>query len=280
MRPNKLLTYPIFLFVLVFLLSAQNTYADHLKGGWIKYVYLGESGGKAQYTISFYQYSDCSEPEKVDAGIYLAIYDAGTMNEFPVDFVTMTKLTTEKKDNFGPCFQNPPTVCYLVAEYTTNISLPLNSGGYILTVQRCCRIAGIANVPSSNTYGLTYSVTIPGGNNRNNNSPVFDFNDANAICYNSPFTFDFSAEDLDGDSLVYSLCSGLTGGTQFDPVVANPPPPPYATIPYTTPYTGQKPLGPSVSIDPQQEYFPVMHRQNWAHSLWPYVWMNTGMVFI
>ena len=127
------------------------------------------------------------------------------------------QLTTETKSNFGPCFQNPPTVCYIVAEYTDYYSLPAKLAGYILAVQRCCRIAGIANVPNSNTTGLTYTVTIPGGSNSNNNSPVFAFNDTAAICFNSPFSFDFSATDIDGDSLVYSLCSGLSGGTQFDP---------------------------------------------------------------
>lgn len=245
----KFFIYPKLLLVLVFFLSAINTYADHLKGGWIKYVYNGESNGNANYTISFYQYSDCSEPEKVDNGIYLGIYEAGSLKKITVDFVVKSGLTTEKRSDFGPCFQNPPTVCYLVAEYTTNISLPLNEAGYVLSVQRCCRIAGIANVPSSNSYGLTYTITIPGGNNKNDNSPVFDFNDVAAICYGSPFTFDFSAKDIDGDSLVYSLCSGLTGGTQLNPIVDDPSSPPYSVIPYTPPYNGSQPLGSSVTID-------------------------------
>jgi gliding motility-associated-like protein len=251
MRLNKFLSCSIF--VLVFLLSAQHSYADHLKGGWIKYTYIGESGGSVQYKVSFYQYSDCSEPEKVDGSIFLAIYDAGTLNEYYVDNIGLTTLTKESKSDFGPCFQNPPTICYLVAEYTTVLSLPKNTGGYILAAQRCCRIAGIANVPVSNAVGLTYTITIPGGNTSNNNSPVFDFNDANAICFNSPFTFDFSASDIDGDSLVYSLCSGLTGGSQ-DPEHTqpkNPPPPPYQKIPYIYPYSGSQPMGASVSIDPK-----------------------------
>jgi gliding motility-associated-like protein len=226
-------------------------YADHLKGGWIKYTYIGESNGQAQYHVSFYQYSDCSEPEKVDNAIYLAIYDAGSSGLLTVDYVAKTNSPIESKSNFGPCFQNPPTVCYIVAEYTTDISVPENTNGYVLAVQRCCRIAGIANVPASNTVGLTYTITIPGGANRNDNSPVFSFNDTVAVCYNTPFTFDFSAKDIDGDSLVYSLCSGLTGGNQFDPIVENPPPPPYQTIPYISPYSGSQPLGASVSIDPQ-----------------------------
>ncbi|MEP6684576.1 MAG: PKD domain-containing protein [Parafilimonas sp.] len=235
--------------VLIFLLSAQQASADHLKGGWIKYTYLGVNGDKVNYNVSFYQYSDCSEPEKVDNFIYLAVHDVTTSQDINTYTVGRTSLTTEEKNDFGPCFQNPPTVCYLVAEYTTNISMPQNASGYTLTVQRCCRIAGIANVPNSNATGLTYTVTIPGGNYVNNNSPVFSFNDAAAICYGSPFSFDFSATDVDKDSLVYSMCSGLTGGTAIDPVVEKPGPPPYSPILYNLPYSGSNPLGKLVSID-------------------------------
>lgn len=255
MRLNNFFASPALIFLLVFILSATNIYADHLKGGWIKYVYQGQSGDNINYGVSFYQYSDCSEPEKVDAQIFLGIYDASTFRQLTIKAVSKTSLTREEKSDFGPCFQNPPTVCYLVAEYTTTISVPSNAAGYVLSVQRCCRIAGIQNVPSSNTYGLTYTVTIPGDNNRDNNSPVFDFNDANAICYGTFFSFDFSAKDPDGDSLVYSLCSGLTGGTQFKPIVTDPPAPPYATIPYNAGYSGVRPLGLNASIDSKTGIF-------------------------
>jgi gliding motility-associated-like protein len=178
------------------------------------------------------------------------VHDAVTSAEIgSVYYINKTSLTVEEKSDFGPCFNNPPYVCYLVAEYTTNISVPKNQNGYTLTVQRCCRIAGIANVPNSNSTGLTYTLTIPGGSNIKDNSPVFKFNDTVAICYGAFFTFDFSAQDIDGDSLVYSFCDGITGGTEGDPVVEDPPAPPYATIPYISPYSGQSPMGSSVTIN-------------------------------
>jgi gliding motility-associated-like protein len=250
MRWNKFL--PRFIFFLVLIVSATPVFADHLKGGWIKYVFVSQSGNTAQYKITFYQYSDCSEPEKVDGDIFLSIHDVLTGAEIGTAHdVPLSKLTTESKNNFGPCFQNQPTVCYLIAEYNLTVSLPLNSSGYVLAVQRCCRIFGIKNVPNSNLVGLTYTVTIPGGAAYEDNSPVFAFNEMVAICYNAPFVFDFSATDIDGDSLSYTLCSGLTGGTQSDPQVGDPPGPPYAAIPYITPYSGGQPLGASVVIDPK-----------------------------
>lgn len=237
---------------LVFIVSAQQVFADHLKGGWMKYTYVGKSGSDVQYKVSFFHYSDCSQPEKVDPGFYFGIFNAATNASIRgAQYVTRTSLKTEEKSDFGPCFQNAPHVCYLVAEYTAIFTLPENTDGYVLTVQRCCRIQGISNVPNSNTVGATYTITIPGSANANNNSPVFELNDTVAICYGTFFSYNFLAKDIDGDKLVYSLCSGLAGGNQFDPVITDPPPPPYQTTPYFGQYDGAEPLGSKVTINPE-----------------------------
>ena len=59
----------------------------------------------------------------------------------------------------------------------------------------------------------------------------------------------------DGDSLRYTLCDGLTGGTQLMPVVDHPKPPPYNLVPYSSIYSGAFPLGTSVSLDPATGVF-------------------------
>lgn len=243
------------LLILLCIFSMSDLYADHLKGGWIKYSYVSSSGGSITYKVSLYQYSDCSEAEKVDPVMYLGIYDAVSAARYKIQPISLTDSSREIKDYFGPCFQNPPTICYIIAEYTANITVPANSSGYILSAQRCCRIFGIANVPTSNDYGLTYTITIPGGANSNDNSPVFDFRDTVAICYNSNFTIDLGAKDIDGDSLRYSLCSGLTGGSRTIPVVDQPPAPPYSYIPYSATFAGIKPLGDNANIDPRTGFF-------------------------
>lgn len=244
-----------YLLTLLCICFISSAYADHLKGGWIKYSYLSESNGSINYRVSFYQYSDCSEPEKVDPVIYLAIYDAGSNSIYQVKSVVLTDSSREIKSNFGPCFQNPPTICYIISEYTTQISVPINNNGYTLTVQRCCRIAGIANVPSSNDYGITYTLTIPGGFQATDNSPVFGFRDTAAICFNEHFSINLGATDPDGDSLTYTLCNGLAGGSREIPVVTQPTPPPYPSVPYSSPYLGAYPLGENASIDPATGVF-------------------------
>src|SRR6478609_5917944 len=98
MRLSRFLNCTLLLTVLIILVSAQQAFADHLKGGWIKYTYLGTNGDNINYRVSFYQYSDCSEPEKVDNFIYLAVHDAGTSHEINTYNVERTNLTTEEKN--------------------------------------------------------------------------------------------------------------------------------------------------------------------------------------
>lgn len=67
--------------------------------------------------------------------------------------------------------------------------------------------------------GATYIGQIPGNNtlgtNLQDNSPQFS-RGISVVCYNRPFTLDFSATDPDGDSLVYSICNAFNGGLAGD----------------------------------------------------------------
>ena len=77
-----------------------------------------------------------------------------------------------------------------------------------------------------------------------NNSAHFLGIDTVIICGGYPFTYNFGAEDVDSDSLVYSFCDAYNGSS------ANPPlPPPYSSLPYVSPYNGSYPLGNGVTID-------------------------------
>ncbi|MBA4140614.1 MAG: gliding motility-associated C-terminal domain-containing protein, partial [Segetibacter sp.] len=150
-----------------------------------------------------------------------------------------------------------PEVCYRIDRYVTTVELPSSTAGYTLAVQRCCRIAGIVNVTGSSNIGVSYTTSIPGTINginfEKNNSPQFVQRDTVMVCYNGSFTFDFSATDTDGDSLTYSFCPGLVGGGpgmgQSQP---NPPSsPPYSNVPYSSSFSGDSPMGPSVTVDPK-----------------------------
>ncbi len=258
-----------FLLLIITLLGLFNTVeAKHLKGGWIQYEYIGvgASPNTSKYRITVRQYLDISSSGgQIDGQIFLGVFDAGTNELYrtlTIDSVRNGSVILDKK-SYNLCISPKPRVAYLINKYVTEVDLPDNSAGYILAVQRCCRIAGIVNVVQSNKVGVTYSNKIPGlingVNYRNNSSPSFVQKDTVLLCYNSPFTFDFSATDADGDSLVYSFCDGLLGGDDGNRsgkgIGASPNPPadpPFISVPYNSPlFDGGYPLGSAVSINPK-----------------------------
>lgn len=258
-----------FIVSILALMLSLPTFARHLKGGWIQYIYLGSDAATktSQYRIIIRQYLSCeSTGPQIDDNATLGVFDAGTNQRFMVvniDSVFNGSVVMRKK-SFNACVNPKPDVCYLINKYDGIITLPDNDDGYILAVQRCCRINGIVNILNSGNIGVTYYNRIPGKINgvvyRNNSSPAFAQKDTALICYSDKFEFDFSAIDSDkGDSLAYRFCDGLQGGTNANtsgtngigPKPTSPSYPPYTTIPYNSPdYFGSTPLGGSVNIDP------------------------------
>jgi hypothetical protein len=97
------------------------------------------------------------------------------------------------------CISDIPNICYKIATFTFTKDLPITATGYIISYQRCCRIANIINMaPGSSTVGDTWTVSIPGNGGRDplayqNSSAMFAQNDTAIICRSNYFTFDFSA---------------------------------------------------------------------------------------
>lgn len=247
--------------ILVLFLSSLTAplLANHLKGGWISYEYIapGSDGNSSQYRVTVNQYLDCgSTNQQIDEVIFLAIYNRD--NNSLTERLTVNRTTTDIdiKRSFSPCIDPVPNICYRIDKYTFNITLKNNDNGYTMAVQRCCRIAGIANVSNSSTVGVTYANTIPGKVNGqsyyNNNSPIFAQRDTAVVCFNAPFTFDFSATDIDGDSLVYRFTEGIIGGSQGGNQAKpeTPSAPPYGSVPYSPGFSGLSPMGNEVAIDP------------------------------
>ncbi|HTF30712.1 MAG TPA: hypothetical protein VK625_17785, partial [Flavitalea sp.] len=237
--------------------------AEHIKGGEMFYTYIGpgSAAGTSTYSVSLKLYIDCNATSsgQLDEFVSFSIFNKTNNSLFgsPVT-ANFTGETFARFDpNSNPCIGNPPTdVCYRIRVYSTNITLPDSPNGYTIAFQRCCRIGGIVNlVQPSNAVGATYSCDIPGtaviADAYKNSSPRFATNDATAVCKGSVFTLDYSASQTDaGDSLVYMLCSGFSGGSQNNPVPATASTPPFRDLNYTNPYTGSSPLGSSVTMNP------------------------------
>lgn len=229
--------------------------AAHLKGGYIEYTYSGPSPlnpNQARYRVRVYQYLECSSVGgQVDEQIFMGVFGAVDNNLLFTQVLPITSTVISSKTSFN-CISNPPRVCYRIDGYEADIDLPASSTGYILAVQRCCRIANITNVPVSASSGITYSVNVVPAKVGNaflaNSSPVFTQEDTALVCAGNRFEFPFTAFDPDGDDLVFNFSAGQN--TPSADAKPNPPlPPPFPPLVYSAPFAASSPMGDDVKID-------------------------------
>jgi hypothetical protein len=169
----------------------------------------------------------------------------------------------------NPCLILPSNVCVQEAIYRFTISnLPVISGSYIISWQRCCRNNSITNIFDPRTTGATMTVEITSEAQQVcNDGPTFRDFPPTVICINEPVAFDHSAVDSEGDQLVYEFCAPLEGGGTLgsnenpgdqnacegitpDPIICLPP---YTDVTFIGPnYSVINPLGgnPKVGINP------------------------------
>ncbi len=119
---------------------------------------------------------------------------------------------------YDSCLVIPPDVCVHTTFYSDTITLPVTPGGYKLIYQRCCRNETIINIIDPLGTGATFGVNITEkALNECNSSAKFTQWPPIYICAFAPIVFDQSAIDIDGDSIVYSLCTPLDGAVPNDP---------------------------------------------------------------
>ncbi len=229
--------------------------ASHIIGGEMTYEYLGTSvnPNTKQYKITLKLFRDqfttgAAMPDDVFIGIFDGIKQIPGPNMAAFD-VMKTREDNVAVNPFPPCVVNADPISYHVGIYELTVELPDNANGYTATYQTCCRVAPLENVANSNAGGAgsTYSCYIPASAD---NGPQFSTN-VSLICRQRSFTLDFSAKDVDADSLVYSFCNAYDGGGTMGAGNVNPAPPPYASVIYYNGFTATAPLGKKVVIDPK-----------------------------
>ncbi|MEO6490436.1 MAG: PKD domain-containing protein [Ferruginibacter sp.] len=243
------------LLLLFFLSSFSLAYAKHITGGEMIYDYLGpgSTANTKRYlvTLRLFRDENCFGCSVMPATVTMGIYNNDNNNR--IGYITRSLQFSELVpiNALPPCITNPPTLSYTVGYYEMEIELTNNNSGYTIAYQTCCRIDNIMNVP--NSVGATYTCNIPGPNDNgsiNDSSPRFSTG-ISVVCYNKPFTLNFSATDPDSDSLVYSLCSAKNGGDAADASFNTPGPPPYGVVTYINGFSGTRPLGILANIDPR-----------------------------
>lgn len=254
--------YKIVLMSMLFVLVTFTSKASHIVGGDIAYRCLGGNN----FEINIVIYYDCTNAESVNAAnsddtIFFAIYEGrhdgpGGLGSLKENLILKQEQFSVVPPNFAnECISNPPVVCLRKTVYRTVVKLPPNVQGYTLLYQRCCRNKSVLNILQPGATGTTMFSYIPSFANNAcpNNSAVFKNFPPQIVCKDNPISYDFSATDADGDSLVYRLCEAYPGASQ-----ANPKPDglnmffPGNSVNYVAPFSALLPIPslPTFNINP------------------------------
>jgi len=200
--------------------------ATHIVGGEMTYVCMGND----DYQVTLTVYRDCENGiPNFDNPAHIGVFDSnnqlipsiGNMGVIDIPYIQDDTLQPVL---FDSCLVIPPNVCVDVTTYTFDVNLPFRQGGYRLAYQRCCRNNTIINIVNPESVGATYTIDITEeAMQLCNSSPTFREWPPIYICVNEPILFDHGADDLEGDSLVYSLCTPFDGAErdQCEPTAAN-----------------------------------------------------------
>ncbi len=251
--------YKLFCLLGFIVITAQSSFATHVVGGNLTYKCLG--GDLYEVTLEFRRDCFLGDPgAQFDDPVSIGIFDAdgmlvSTAGQGGELFINFSEDDTLNETLTSECEVLGSDVCVQTTVYRKTITLPFLAGGYILAYQRCCRNQSLTNILDPNDYGGTYWTTISETSlNECNSSPVFDEWPTVYLCVNEPLSFDHSATDAEGDSLVYKLCqphSGASPETGF--VKPQPPnPPPYANIVWQAGFSTDNMMGgDALTINPE-----------------------------
>lgn len=237
----------LLIFILLFLTGKG--FAAHIIGGEMYYECLGNN----IYEVTMKLYRDCnSTGAPFDAPATFAVFDESNM--LVTSFISFLTFQSDvEPDLSSPCLSFPPDICVEEGVYVFTVQLPSNTMAYQIVYQRCCRNSTIQNLIFPGDQGLTIVAEIPPASLAEcNNMPSYNNFPPPVLCGQEYFEFDHSATDLDGDSLVYSLCSPFIGGTTANPAPNPPSNPPYDEVMWGAAYDALNPLNadPGLSIDP------------------------------
>lgn len=239
-------------------LSSNDVQATHIVGGDLTYQCLGNNMYRIRLTVR----RDCflgAEDAPFDNPASIGIFDLTTGQRLmPVGFpmgqflISFDDSDTLNEILVSDCSVVMGDVCVHTTMYDTIIALPYHPNGYMFAYQRCCRNESLNNVLNPLQTGMTLVAELSGhAQTECNSSPRFGAFPPIYTCVNKPLEFDHSAFDIEGDSLVYELCTPLSGATMSQPKPQPPSLPPYLPINFKPPYSLANVMGGvPLAIDP------------------------------
>ncbi|MDF1697373.1 MAG: gliding motility-associated C-terminal domain-containing protein [Saprospiraceae bacterium] len=227
--------------LLAFLCSIDTASATHIVGGELKYRHI--ENDRYEITLTFRRDCLLGAPDAgFDNPANVWIFNGNGNLQTQLGVGGRLKMNFNASDTLNniimsDCGFEGAQVCVHETSYKEIVRLPYNPDGYILSYQRCCRNASLENVLEPLITGGTWTVELSDeAQLQNNSSPSFVKWPDIYICANEDLNFDHSATDIDGDSLVYKLCTPFLGAIDTMPIPVSAPAPPYIEVPWKFPY--------------------------------------------
>ncbi len=224
-------TIRLFLLVLFISTFAAPATASHLVGLRITYEYNGSG-----YIFKLKLYRDCAGIQAPTSPIICFNSLSGCSPAFTATLI-MDTANSGFEVPFNSCAAVGATYCqggnifaFEEYNYTAFVAVP-QCDDWVVSYDECCRNAAITNLVDPDFYNAHVETRFDNLNFPTNSSPQFNAVPLNYYCAGIPAIVDYSAYDLDGDSLSYEF-TVIQGGGCSSPVI----------IPFNPPYTYDQPL--------------------------------------
>ena len=247
-----------FFVLLILFFSPMFTFATHIVGGGFNMVHQGNSNYSIRLTLYFDGIN--GDTLAVDQVVTFSIFRK--RGNFRTQQITVpldpgTDTIAYEENDCGP---NAKIKTKLLTYQTIVSLLPSlydDAEGYYVMWERCCRNGSIINIVNPGATGQTFVMYFPPVIKNNqpfiNSSPKFSPAPNNLFCINLVNNMSFSANDADGDSLVYDLVNPLNSKTASSqaPVVPIGTRGPYPSIGWSLGFdsSNQIPGNPPLSVN-------------------------------
>lgn len=234
------------------------TQATHIVGGEITL----QAKDKIQdlYLLQLNLYFDDvnGNPGALDRQVTLGIFEKGT-HRLITSYIMDLKSRDRVAYTYPSCskvFPNIRTSLLIYEQLVTLVKSDFKApNGYYVSFSRCCRNGIINNILTPLRTGNTFYLEFPPLDNiyQGNSSPTFRKASGDAACTGQPFSMDFSAQDVDGDSLVYRIVTPFSGPSSPSNPIPGAQEGPYAPIDWTPGFSEKQsiPGNPALTINSQ-----------------------------
>lgn len=228
------------LLTLSFVLSLSISFAFHIVGGEMEFIYLNDG----LYRINLIQYFDQAQvnnpgPEPL---ITVYIFRNGDNQLMSTHILQLSSQENVEYTNIECAIDELQTSRVL---YSADVSLSpasyASADGYYIVWERCCRNEGVKNIVDPSNAGMKYTLEFPplmrNGKIFKNSSPVLFKPLSDYACINQLYYVEFTGTDPDGDSLVYSLTPPLNSSAGGIAVPIPQPKPSFFPVGFASGYS-------------------------------------------